>query len=73
MQISFLLRGSILYSTGQNLFFKEYDSPATHKGVARNCDYERNYSLFSKLSYMGFMLEGRLCITDKRHSHRRLY
>jgi outer membrane receptor for ferrienterochelin and colicin len=53
-----LFSGSILDSKGQNLFFKEYDSPDTHNGVARNCDYERNYSLFSKLSYMGFMLEG---------------
>jgi iron complex outermembrane receptor protein len=53
-----LLSGSILDSKGQNLFFKEYDSPATHNGSARNCDYERNYSLFSKLSYQGFVLEG---------------
>jgi outer membrane receptor for ferrienterochelin and colicins len=53
-----LLSGSILDSKGQNLFFKEYDSPDSHNGVARNCDYERNYSLFSKLSYKGFMLEG---------------
>ncbi len=53
-----LLSGSILDSKGQNLFFKEYDSPDTHNGSARNCDYERNYSLFSKLSYQGFVLEG---------------
>jgi outer membrane receptor for ferrienterochelin and colicins len=53
-----LLSGSILDSKGQNLFFREYDSPETHNGSARHCDYERNYSLFSKLSYMGFVLEG---------------
>jgi outer membrane receptor for ferrienterochelin and colicins len=53
-----LLSGSVLDSKGQNLFLKEYDSPDSHNGVARDCDYERNYSLFSKLSYKGFMLEG---------------
>jgi len=53
-----LLSGSILDGKGQNLFFKEYDSPSTHNGSARNCDYERNYSLFSKFSYLGFVLEG---------------
>jgi iron complex outermembrane receptor protein len=53
-----LLSGSILDSKGRNLFFKEYDSPATHNGSSRNCDYERNYSLFSKLSYLGFVFEG---------------
>jgi outer membrane receptor for ferrienterochelin and colicins len=53
-----LLSGSVLDSKGQNLFFREYESPDSHNGVSRNSDYERNYSLFSKLSYKGFMLEG---------------
>jgi outer membrane receptor for ferrienterochelin and colicins len=49
---------SILDSKGQDLFFKEFDTPATDKGVARGCDYGRNYSLFSKLSFQDFNLEG---------------
>lgn len=50
--------GSILDSKGQDLFFKEFDTPATDNGVARGCDYDRNYSLFSRLSFQDFNLEG---------------
>jgi len=53
-----ILSSSILDSKGQDLFFKEFDNPETNNGIAQGCDYERNYSLFSKLSYHDFTLEG---------------
>ena len=53
-----LLSSSALDSKGQNLFFKEYAAPSTNNGSARHCDYEGNYTLFSKFSYGGFVLEG---------------
>lgn len=49
---------SVLDSKGQNLFFREFNSPDTNFGVAQNCDRERNYSFFSQLSSGDFTLEG---------------
>jgi iron complex outermembrane receptor protein len=56
--IEMIFSGSLFDSKGQDLFFKEFDSSATNNGIAQGCDYDRNYSLFSKLSYQDFTLEG---------------
>jgi iron complex outermembrane receptor protein len=56
--LDIIISGSIYDSKGQDLFYKEFDSPDTNNGIAQNCDYDRNYSLFSKLKYKGFTLEG---------------
>jgi iron complex outermembrane receptor protein len=45
-------------SRGQNLYFKEYDSPSTNYGVAHKCDGDKAVQLFSKLSFQDFILEG---------------
>lgn len=54
--LDIIASGSILDSKGQNLFFREFDNPATNNGVAKDCDIERNYSLFSKFSLHDFTL-----------------
>jgi len=56
--VEMIFSGSLFDSKGQDLFFKEFNDPATHNGIAQGCDYDRNYSLFSKLSYHDFTLEG---------------
>lgn len=56
--IEMIFSGSLFDSKEQDLFFKEFDNPATNNGIAQGCDYDRNYSLFSKLSYQDFTLEG---------------
>jgi len=56
--IEMTLSGSLLDSKGQDLFFEGFDNPATNNGIAQGCDYDRNYSLFSKLSYHDFTFEG---------------
>jgi iron complex outermembrane receptor protein len=53
-----LVSGSYFSSQGPNLFFREFDSPETRNGLARNCDYDQFYSAFSKLSYQDFTLTG---------------
>lgn len=45
-----LLSGSRYRSGGQNLFFPEFDDPATHDGVAADSDRDRYYRLFGKLA-----------------------
>jgi len=57
--VEWLLSGSYYYSHGPDqLFFKEFDSPATNNGIAQNSDSGRFSSEFAKLSYRGLTLEG---------------
>lgn len=53
-----LLSASRYRSSGQDLFFPEYNTPASNNGLARNLDGDRNHSLFGKLAYGGFTLAG---------------
>jgi outer membrane receptor for ferrienterochelin and colicins len=53
-----LVSGSYYDSQGPTLFFREFDSPSTHKGIARNCDFDRFYSTFGKFSYHDLTLTG---------------
>ncbi len=52
-----LLSGSLMESKGQNLFFKEFDSPDTNNGIAEHCDYDRSHSFFAKSSFRDFTFE----------------
>jgi iron complex outermembrane receptor protein len=51
-----LLSASRYHSRGQDLFFPEFNTPATNNGIARNLDGDRYRSLFGKLAYEGFTL-----------------
>lgn len=60
-----LFSGSAMDSKGnRRLYYREFDPAfstdprATNNGVAENCDYDRSYSLFSKVSWKDFILEG---------------
>jgi outer membrane receptor for ferrienterochelin and colicins len=54
-----LLSGSLYDSQGnRTLYYKEYNSPATNFGNARNCDGEGYGNLFGKVSFHDFTLEG---------------
>jgi outer membrane receptor for ferrienterochelin and colicins len=56
--LEMVFSGSLFDSKGQDLFFKEFDSPATNNGIARDSDHEGSYTIFSKLSFGDFSLEG---------------
>ncbi|OGI48038.1 MAG: hypothetical protein A2151_05260 [Candidatus Muproteobacteria bacterium RBG_16_65_34] len=51
-----LLSASGYDRRGDNLYFPEFDSPATNNGVAQGLDDERHGSLFAKLANNGFTL-----------------
>jgi iron complex outermembrane receptor protein len=54
-----LFSGSFYDTSGRGrLFFKEFNTPATNNGVARNADGNRTYHLFSKSSFANFTLQG---------------
>jgi iron complex outermembrane receptor protein len=54
-----LVSGSIMDSKGNHrLYYRDFDSPATNNGIAENCDYDRSYNFFSKVSWNNVTLEG---------------
>lgn len=53
-----LVSGSIFRSRGKDLYFREFDSPDTGDGITSGTDYDRNYTLFTRLSYLDLSLEG---------------
>ncbi len=63
--LEMLVSGTYYTSGGQDLFFKEYDSPATNHGISRNCDGDESHNIFSKLSYQDFSMEGGYQSRDK--------
>lgn len=53
-----LLSATAADSGGPDLFFPEYNAPATNNGIAANLDGDRYRRLFGKLAYEGITLTG---------------
>jgi len=61
-----LVSGSTYDSKGRSeLYYREFDSPATNNGIARNADGDRYYSFFSTLMLKDFRLQGAYVSRDK--------
>jgi outer membrane receptor protein involved in Fe transport len=57
--LDLLLSASYFFSHGlEDLYFKEFDTPATNNGIAVNSDGARFNQVFGKLFYRGLALEG---------------
>jgi iron complex outermembrane receptor protein len=56
--IEALVSGSYYDSSGDRLFFKEFDTSANNNGITEHTDYDRFYNTLAKLSYGDFTLEG---------------
>jgi len=56
--LGMLVSGTYYNSEGQNLFFPEFNRPATNNGIAENSDDEESHQFFADLTYGGFRLEG---------------
>jgi len=64
--LEMLFSGSIYDSKGQDrLFFKEFDAPATHNGIAENADYDNYKSAFGTIAWRDFTLEGAFITREK--------
>ena len=64
--LEILLSGSFYDSRGhKQLYFPEYDSPATNYGIAQDCDGDRYRHAFLALSYRGLVLQGAYGWRDK--------
>ena len=64
--LEMVVSGSGLYSEGQrSLYFKEFDSPSTNNGIARNSDYENSFNFFTNFSFRDFALQGAYVSREK--------
>jgi iron complex outermembrane receptor protein len=62
-----LLSGTFYNSQGQQqLFFPEFDSPATNNGIAENADGDQAYSVFGDIIYRDFNIH---IVGDSRTKH----
>lgn len=52
-------------SGNENLYFEEFDAPATNNGIVEDLDGMSNFTLFSKISLFDFTLEGVFLKRDK--------
>jgi len=65
--LQMLLSGTYYDSQGQDqLYFKEFDSPATNNGIAQNADGDRSRQLFATVSYGNFTVHGVYGSRDKQ-------
>lgn len=61
-----LVSGSTYDSKGRSeLYYREFDSPITNNGIAKNADNDRYHSLFSTLMLKSFRLQGAYISRDK--------
>jgi len=64
--LELLLSGTIYYSEGQDqLYYKEYDTPANNHGIAENADSEEYKSGLGRVSFHDFTLEGAYISREK--------
>jgi len=60
-----LLSGTFYNSTGQTLFFPQFDTPANNNGITSDTDYESYKHILATLTYHGFTLQGLFSTRDK--------
>ncbi|MBP2674616.1 MAG: TonB-dependent receptor [Deltaproteobacteria bacterium] len=53
-----VVSGTVSDSHGQDLFYPEYNDPATNNGMAEDADGERFHDLFARIAWGDFALEG---------------
>lgn len=57
--LEFIASGSYFYSVGhENLFYPEFNTPATNNGIAHRMDQDTFQNFFAKVSYGDFTLQG---------------
>ncbi|HEY8257531.1 MAG TPA: TonB-dependent receptor [Gemmatimonadales bacterium] len=58
--VEYVLGGGFYRTNGPNLYFPEFDSPATNGGIAAGLDGDRTADAFGKITYQGWSLEAGL-------------
>ena len=60
-----VLSGTFYNSSGQTLFFPQFDNPANNHGITSGTDFESYKHILATLTYDGFTLQGLFSTRDK--------
>ncbi len=63
--IDFSLSGIIADNTGEDLYYQEYDNPATNRGIAQGLDWDKYFGFYSRVSYDNIFVNGYLTQRSK--------
>jgi outer membrane receptor for ferrienterochelin and colicins len=63
--LEMVLSGSYSKSKGDNLYFREFDTPATNSGRVDHADYDGSRSLFADLKFKDFTVQGAYTLREK--------
>jgi outer membrane receptor for ferrienterochelin and colicins len=63
--VDLLLSGTFYNSSGQTLFYPQFNSPSTNNGITRNTDYENFQHILATISFHGFTLQALFSARDK--------
>ncbi len=63
--LEMVLSGSYYRSKGQNLYFREFDTPATNSGRVDHADHDEYRSLFTDLKFKDFTMQGSYVMREK--------
>ncbi len=64
--IEYVLSATYYDSAGpERLYFKEFDSPATHNGIAEDLDYERSKDFYARITWSDFTLSSAWVLRKK--------
>lgn len=63
--LGMVLSGTFYNSSGQTLFFPQFNNPANNNGITSNTDYESYKHILTTLTYHGFTLQGLFSTRDK--------
>jgi len=60
-----LLSGTFYNSSGQTLFFPQFDTPANNNGITSDTDFESYKHILATLTFKGFTLQGLFSTREK--------
>jgi len=63
--VGLVLSSSFYGAAGQDLFFPEFNNPATNNGLANGGDGEKYQDFLSTITFRGFTLQGVFSVRDK--------
>jgi iron complex outermembrane receptor protein len=64
-RFDFLFHAQRLESKGEDLYFKEYDTPETNNGISSGNDGDRSWGTLAALTYKGFSLQSSITSREK--------
>jgi outer membrane receptor for ferrienterochelin and colicins len=61
----FMISATGMTTPGHDLYYREFDSPATNNGIAAGLDWDRNLGVMASLTYRSFTVRGLVTSRDK--------